>query len=270
MLLVVGPKRSGKGPIIEVLTNLVGEINTVATSLDALSGQFSLDNWPGKTVAIIADARDPDAKLNNTEIVERLLTLSGGDTVRVNQKYMRAESMKLNVRIVIFTNEIPKFYDSSEAISSRFVILKMTNSFFGSEDTTLRDKLRGEMPAILHWAMEGWRRLQSQRDFTMPVSAREIVEEMQDLTSPVGSFVRQKCQVGADYTTLSSELYEAWVEFCKSTGQNHPGTLPMFAKKLRAAVPSILRERPRTDGGGDRPRSYRGIRLRPDSPFGIT
>jgi len=269
ILLVVGPRRSGKGTIIEVLTNLVGEINTVATSLDALSESFVLEDWIGKTVAVVADSRDPDG-LSSGAIVERLLNLSGGDRVRVNRKGIKAITTRLHARIVMFTNEIPRFYDSSEALASRFVILRMTESFLGNEDTKLADKLRAEMPSILKWAMQGWRRLQTQKNFTMPESAREIVEEMADIASPIAAFVRQRCQVSQEFVTSAVDLFNAWETWCKDNHHTHAGTTQTFAKKLRAAVPTISKERPRANSSESRPSAYRGIRVVQDSPFGLT
>ncbi|MBA3484812.1 MAG: DUF3854 domain-containing protein, partial [Pirellulales bacterium] len=57
LLLLVGPKRSGKGTIARVLTALVGKGNVAAPTLGGLATNFGV--WPliGKSVAIISDAR---------------------------------------------------------------------------------------------------------------------------------------------------------------------------------------------------------------------
>ena len=57
ILMLVGPKRSGKGTIAKVLAQLIGLKNVCAPTLASLGMNFGL--WPlvGKSLAIIADAR---------------------------------------------------------------------------------------------------------------------------------------------------------------------------------------------------------------------
>jgi len=59
ILMIVGPKRSGKGTITRVLCGLVGTENTASPTLGSLGMNFGL--WPllGKSVAVISDARLP-------------------------------------------------------------------------------------------------------------------------------------------------------------------------------------------------------------------
>jgi putative DNA primase/helicase len=78
MVLLVGPKRSGKGTIARVLKGLVGQDNVAAPTLSSLATSFGL--WPllGRTVAIIPDAR-LSGRADATVITERLLSISGED-----------------------------------------------------------------------------------------------------------------------------------------------------------------------------------------------
>jgi hypothetical protein len=52
-------------------------------------------------------------------------------------------------------------------------------------------KLLPEPPGILLWAIEGWHRLQEHGRFVQPDSGRELAGELEDLTSPVGVFIRE-------------------------------------------------------------------------------
>ena len=60
---------------------------------------------------------------------------------------------KLETRFVILTNELPRLTDASGALASRFITLVLTESFYGREDLGLTDKLAGELPGILNWAL---------------------------------------------------------------------------------------------------------------------
>jgi hypothetical protein len=72
ILMIVGPKRSGKGTIARVLRRLVGVRNTAGPTLASLATNFGL--WPllDKTVAVISDAR-LSGRSDAAVIVERLL-----------------------------------------------------------------------------------------------------------------------------------------------------------------------------------------------------
>jgi putative DNA primase/helicase len=57
ILLMVGPKRSGKGTCARIIRSIVGDRNCCAPTLSGLSTNFGLSPLLGKSVAIIGDAR---------------------------------------------------------------------------------------------------------------------------------------------------------------------------------------------------------------------
>ena len=78
ILMLVGPKRSGKGTIARVLGRVVGMANVCGPTLASLGTNFGL--WPllGKMLAIVADAR-LSGRTDTAVVVERLLSISGED-----------------------------------------------------------------------------------------------------------------------------------------------------------------------------------------------
>lgn len=262
MFLLLGPRRCGKGTIGRVLGALLGLANTVGPTLASLCGDRGLEPLVGKTAAIIPDARLAGGSAQTT-VVERLLMISGEDTVTMDRKYKEPWSGKLAVRFVILTNEIPRFADSSGALAGRFVTLEMTRSFFGKEDLSLGGKLMAELPGILLWALDGLDRLKARGHFVQPASGAAVVQEMTDITSPVGAFVRDCCLVGSKHKTPAGTLYEGWRAWCAQQGRDKPGTAAMFGRDLRAAVSGVYL----VNGGtaAKRVRMYQGIELSPDA-----
>jgi len=141
-------------------------------------------------------------------------------------------------------------------------VLRLTRSFFGKEDLALTQRLVTELPAILQWAMVGRDRLAERGYFVQPESARQAVTELEDLASPIGAFLRDRCLVGAAHSVECGELYAAWLTWCAEQHRDHPGTVQVFGRDLRAAVPEISSTQPR-DGKGDRERHYQGVGLDP-------
>ena len=162
ILLVVGPKRSGKGTIARVQRGLIGVANCCGPTLASLAQNFGL--WPllGKSVAIISDAR-LGGRTDSQVVVERLLSISGEDAITVDRKFQEPVTAKLSTRLMIFSNELPRLGDSSGALAGRMIVLRLTESFYGREDHDLGAKLQAELPGILLWAVVGWQRLREPR-----------------------------------------------------------------------------------------------------------
>ena len=260
MLLLVGPKRSGKGTIARVLTRMIGPANVVNPTLSGLATNFGL--WPlrQKQLAIVTDAR-LSGRADQAVITERLLTISGEDSITIDRKCLQPVTEKLSTRITIISNELPRLSDASGALGSRFLVLMLHESFLGREDHQLEDRLMAELPSILLWAIAGWQRLKKRGRFVQPESSLEGIEEMLDLASPISAFIRDWCVTGPAAEIVAKDLYDAWCLWCADQGKDQPGTLQVFGRDLRAAMPRIRITQPRTDVG--RERHYHGIKLSP-------
>jgi putative DNA primase/helicase len=259
ILMLVGPKRSGKGTMARVLRELVGTRNTVAPTLASLTTNFGL--WPllDKTVAIISDAR-LSGRTDAAVVVERLLSISGEDAQTVDRKNLSPVTPKLAVRFTILTNELARLNATSGALVGRLIILRLVNSWYDKEDTKLTDKLLAELPQILLWAMDGWRKLRAAGRFPQPDSSAALVQDMEDLASPIGQFVRECCVLDVGAEVPMRDLFSRWREWCAEKGRKEHGTEQTLGRDLRAFLPALGRRRLRD--GSERKRLYTGIRLR--------
>jgi putative DNA primase/helicase len=258
MLLIVGPRRSGKGTIGRVLTRLVGESNVVNPTTGALAGPFGLQPLVGKSLAIVSDARFGGAHI--ATVTERLLCISGEDRISIERKFLSAVSMRLRTRFMFLSNEIPRLPDASSALPGRFVVLVLRKSFFGSEDTTLTERLFGELPGILLWALEGWKRRHERGKFAQPSLGADALHAMEDLGSPVGAFIRERCVVGASERVEVDELFHGWGVWCQQNGHEPVGSKQEFGRDLGTVVPGLNRRR-----GTGQVSFYEGIGLCPRS-----
>jgi putative DNA primase/helicase len=258
--LIIGPKRSGKGTIARMLTRLVGIGNTVAPTLAGLSTNFGLAPLIGKRLAVISDAR-LGGRADQHAIAERLLSVTGEDTLTVDRKFQPSWTGRLQTRFVVLSNELPRLADAGGALASRFIVLPLTESFYGRENPGLTNLLLCELPGILSWSIAGLQRLRDRGHFIQPASAAEILQDLEDLGSPINAFLREECRVGSGYTVEVNRLYEVWTEFSKRQGRDHAGTVQTFGRDLRAKLPGLKTIRPR-DNERERLRYYQGIGLR--------
>jgi P4 family phage/plasmid primase-like protien len=253
MLLIVGPKRSGKGTIARLLTRLIGVGNVVSPTTGSLAGAFGLQPLIGKSLAIVSDARFHGENIGS--VVERLLCISGEDSLSIDRKFLGAVTMRLPTRFMLLTNELPRWNDSSGALAGRFLILRLTRTFYGHEDIRLTDKLIEELPGILLWSLDGLRRLRDRGHFRQPTSVADAIRDLEELSSPVSAFVRERCVLGAGYRVDGDTLYLAWTAWCRNDGRTYTTTRQWFGRDLAAAAPGVVSRR------GTLSRFYEGIGL---------
>jgi len=258
ILLIIGPPRSGKGTIGRCLIELLGSFNVIGPTLSSLSGEFGLQPFLNKMLALISDAR-LNGKGNNSVIIERLLSISGEDPLSINRKFLPPLTVQLPTRIMMMSNEIPDMRDASGALAKRYIVLTLTKSWLGKEDTALTSKIRTEFSGILLWALEGLARLLARGKFLQPSSSVQTIEELEAMTSPIRAFIIEKCDLHYQATVSTTVLFESWRSWCSATGYPHAGNIQSFGKNLRAAFPEIETIRPQI--GASRERYYKGISL---------
>jgi putative DNA primase/helicase len=257
ILMMIGPTRGGKGVIARILAALVGRKNVAGPTLNSLGGEFGLAPLIGKPLAVISDARfaGRDASI----VVERLLSISGEDTLTVNRKYRDQWTGKLPSRLHVLSNELPKLGDASTAIVGRIVLLMLSRSWLGHEDHSLERALHAELTGILNWSLDGLQRLTVTNDnvFTRLPSADEAITAMRDLASPVAAFVREQCELGGHREIRVDDLYASFKTWAEDNGHSKKSK-QTFGRDLHAAFPALSVKRPY----GDRRRLYVGIDMR--------
>jgi putative DNA primase/helicase len=259
ILLTVGPKRGGKGLIARIERALIGPANYAGITLKDLGKTFGLESLLGKSLAVVPDVRFTEK--NADAIIEWLLSISGEDPRDVPRKYKIAWHGRMPCRIHVITNALPALSDASQTIVDRLIIIPLTKSWLGKEDLTLASKLEKELTSIFNWSLEGLERLTKNGRFTHIPSAKEAIETMQELASPVAAFVREKCETGKGESIERNTLYEAYRKWCAYNGYPIPIS-HIFSRDLKAAFPAIKDKRPRKTGAprdAPRNREYVGI-----------
>ncbi len=248
IFFIKGPRRSGKGLTIRIIQRLLGSNSVCSPTLGSLCGPFGLEQFVGRSLAVISDSRVP----KNADLIialERLLQVSGEDSVTVNRKNKREITLKLPTRIMIATNTLPKVEDPSGALAGRLVALEMTKSYYGREDHGLYDRLCNELPGILNWAIDGWKSLREQGRFLVPASSSELAGELDRTMSPVRGFLAAECE----YVTGSFlPIDDMFSQFRRWATENHVeigGTnSASFARSLHESNPELTHKRITVNG----------------------
>jgi P4 family phage/plasmid primase-like protien len=244
ILLITGPKRSGKGTIEQAWRSMLGKNNVVASSLDDVCDMWSLLNYIGKPLAIMSDVQlgkftDPG------KAVERLKSISGQGLISVRR--MHKDEMittTLPTKFVITCNDVPNLMDSSTALAGRLIILPMTKSYFGREKSSLKEGIPLEAAGIMVWALYGladlWSQLAAGKGFTLSPESLQAQEDFQTSSSPLSAFAKEHIEIKAgeevDVNRMHN-LYLWWHQQARFT--NKPYDKQRLGKLLRSIYPQI-------------------------------
>ena len=260
----IGPTRGGKGIIARVLTRSARSDRTFGRS-DAQQPWRRLRSCSRSSANRWRSSRDARfVGKDSGVVVERLLSISGEDTLTVNRKFRDQWTGKLPTRLHVISNELPRLGDASTAIVGRIILLLTSVLVVGQGGSQTRTETSTlNCPASSTIRTRWLAAFDRQREPCSRVlaSADDAIVAMRDLASPVGAFVREKCEIGADKGVAADTLYTAYKVWAEENG--HPKvTKQTFGRDLRAAVSAIRRLRPRE--GVERQYFYAGIALRSD------
>ena len=258
-----GVTRGGKGTMIRILTDLVGEENCHAPSIVELGGRFGLQGCLAMKLITITDM-DTDNRSELGASAVCINKISGEDRVSVERKGLTPWGGRLPGRIWIASNNLPDFGSHATAVAARLAMLPFEVSFLGREDRDLTKKdgtgkLQRELAGILNWALDGLDRLRERGDFREPEESKQAKFRMLYASEPVRGFVEERCTLDPDAGVDKSLLYPLYVAYCKETGV-HPLPLQKFSEKLHSVYSSVEPKK-RSALDGTRPPIFAGIRL---------
>ncbi len=247
--MIKGPKRSGKGTIGRILKALLGAANVSAPTLGALSSsRFGKASLIGTRLALVGDAQ-LGGRDDLNSLAQSILSLTGEDTINVERKNVGDWIGRLETRLVILANELPRITNASGAVASRFILLTLTETFYGKEDHKLEDKLLQDLPGILNWSLDGLARLRQRGHFIQPQTSADELREMEHLNSPVKAFLYEMCDEGPEFTEDCGALHAAFVAWSTERGDKYIPNASIFGQKLSAAVTGLKKARPRAPDG---------------------
>lgn len=263
-LMLEGEGSNGKSVYCAAIEALLGPDNVSHVSVENFGNQFALYGTIGKLANIVADIGELD------RIAEGFLkSFVSGDRMTFDRKNLSAVECVPTARLMIATNNRPRFSDKSSGIWRRVLVLPFAAEITAEERVVNMDHSwwwyeSGEMPGILNWAIEGLRRLRSQGRFTESLLSQIATEEYRRETNTAKAFLVENYEeanlsplTGAVYEVLCTKLYKDYREYCLENG-NSPMNESNFGKEVRREFRRAMKMRKR-DGDG-RYYVYAGIR----------
>jgi putative DNA primase/helicase len=159
---VYGDGGNGKGVVINTITGIMADYATVAP-MEAFTSSIG-DRHPTELAMLqgarFVTAQETEEGRSFNEV--RIKSLTGGDPIAA--RYMRQDFYQYvpTFKLVLVGNNKPNLKSVDDAMRRRFQMVPFIHKLT-APDPRLTEKLRGEWPSILRWAIDGCLEWQRQR-----------------------------------------------------------------------------------------------------------
>lgn len=230
---LTGPKRTGKGVMMDVSSALIGENQVTGMSLGDFGGDFGMQALLGKNVCRINDSRG--AGKNGHVAVERLLSITGGGRIQVNIKRMDPWVGRLDVLFTIDSNLEIDMPDASGAIGTRMIFNRTANSVLGHEDFGLGQRIiDNELPGVMRKVLEYVDRIHDD----WPVNSRAEASRARSkaVSQPLSAWADDvSLLIGREHSAPVQDVYDSYSSWCMFNGDR-----PMHPTKFGTALAGFV------------------------------
>lgn len=249
-----GPGGSGKSTLIKVLSEIAGDYATTI-SMDALTE--SPHQRHSQEIAKLEGARLVYA--SETEEGRRFKEslvkwLTGGDKIVAHRMRMDDREFKPSFKILIYGNTVPHLKSVGEEMRRRIHLIEYAGSLSAEErDTTLKERLVSEYPAILHTLIRGCVDWQECGGLGKPESVSASVDNYLEGEDSLAAFFDECVDRDIAARSLTGDVYRRY-----RTWATNAGEYVMSQKRLVQALRGRGFERLRSGGM----RYISGLKLR--------
>lgn len=231
--LLYGTGANGKSTLVEVLASALGDY--AATAPPSLLMAKKQEAHPTELADlfrkrfVITSEVKADSKFDE----ERIKALTGGDTIKARRMREDFWSFTPTHKFWISVNHRPTTSDNSEGFWRRVRMIPFTVTIPPQErDPKLLEKLKGELPGILAWAVRGCL-LWQQEGLEAPESVRRATSSYRHDSDDLQAFMDECCNQRAGAEVQSLVLYNAYRAWVIARGEN-PVSHAIFSGRLKS------------------------------------
>jgi P4 family phage/plasmid primase-like protien len=263
-MVVSGPGGNGKSVLLAGLRAMLGAGNIATVPLENFGQRFAMAETLGKLANVCPEVGELDKTCEGT-----LKSYISGDTIFFVRTGKDGFSARPTARLVIATNNIPRFVDRSEGVWRRLLVVPMNVVIPPAERTPGMDKEEfwsTELPGILNWALEGLGRLRCNGwRFPQPAACRAALEEHRLESDPARAFLLEHYRACPDGDPIpAAEIYGHYQLWCARNGHRNPLNHIVFGRQIRRLFEGAESKSERVHGTVQR--AWCGLRAVAESP----
>lgn len=218
--VLYGPTASGKSKFLEALKYAWGDYSA-SLDINSLTLRRRSGSSPSPDIARLVGKRLVISSENNYSYrfdpaFVKLLT--GEDTIVARHMYGDLFDFKPQFKLLIATNDLPILPEEDEAIWRRIRCIPFSNSIPESQrDRNLGDKLQKDAPAIINWALEGYKKWR-QEGLTEPKCVKKATLKYRMAMDAIDPWIEECCTLGPNEECSMSDLYKSFHDWNRDQG----------------------------------------------------
>jgi putative DNA primase/helicase len=255
MCIFHGDGRNGKSVFIETIRRLMGEYATVCPSATLVAKQHEggiPNDIAGLRGARLVTMIETNQNVTLDEAVIKKLT--GSDMIKA--RFLNKEFFEFmpTFKIIFSSNHKPNIRGTDHGIWRRIRMIPFDFKVEDhNDDKHLGVKLVEELPGILLWAIEGYKKY-SREGLPTPSSIMDSTEEYKYEEDSIGQFIEDECVTGEDAYVTVKDFKGRIHEFNKFVSQK------AIAEYMRRR--GFLKKDNRIIIRGEQVRAFVGIKLK--------
>jgi putative DNA primase/helicase len=253
-LVLHGDGSNGKSCVCAALTAVLGPENCSAVPLESFGQRFQLTQTLGKLANIVEEIGELDRA---AEAVLKAYT--SGARMSWEDKGKAPFTAAPTARLILATNTLPRFSDRSEGVWRRCIAMPMRVRIAESGRVRGMDKpgfWMKEGAGIFNWAVEGHKRLRSQRSFSVSDACTRSLASYKTECNPARQFLTESYREHESGIIDCGNAYDKYCDWCAKNG-HRPLANSQFGKEVIRAFGHA--ERRRSGPKSARRWSYFGI-----------
>jgi P4 family phage/plasmid primase-like protien len=227
-----GPGGRGKGTFLNTIEHVMGDLCATAQMTTFVASKN--DRHPTELAAIagarMVQAQETQAGRSWDE--QRIKSLTGGDRITARFLYQDEFTYTPKFKLVFSGNHRPHIQSMDAAMRRRIRLIPFTREPLAVNLDLQNEMRRGELPAILYWALEGavkWHR----DGLKEPAVIQQATMGYFADEDAVGRWMEECCTEGDSGRATVSELFESWSAWCLREGETC-GSVKRFSQEMAA------------------------------------
>ncbi len=211
-----GPRGSGKSTFIETVAKTLGEMAGTLGLARIEASQFALADVPGRT--LLTATEQPAGHTRATHVLNALIS---GELLDIEQKHKPVYTVRPVAKLLWAMNDAPRVSDPTSGIFRRIRLVNWPARTV-AEDTTLKERLEADLPAVLNWALRGLRDLRAvtgttDEIFAVPAAVTASTVAYEHDQDNVRTWRDSEC-TAVNGSAAFSALYKSYREWCWQNG----------------------------------------------------